>query len=174
MRLRQALIAGEVSLTIVLLAASGLLIRSLIRLETLPPGFNPNGLMIGKASLDDARYHDPAVFRRLLNESTAAMRQIPGVQNASVGLSLPYEPTLNDGVKFSDGKEAGQESVTDVVYATPGYFDTLQMPLLAGRVFTDAEAKQLDAAGPPARAASQPGATVIYGSPSGGCRASPR
>jgi len=138
-RLRQALIAGEVSLTIVLLAASGLLIRSLIRLETLPPGFNPNGLMIVKASLDDARYHDPAVFRQLLNESTATMRQIPGVLNASVGLSLPYEPTLNDGVKFSDGKEAGKESVTDMVYATPGYFDTLQMPLLAGRVFTDAD-----------------------------------
>lgn len=139
MRLRQALIAAEVSLTIVLLAASGLLIRSLIRLETLPPGFNPNGLMIVKASLDDARYHDPAVFRQLLNESTATMRQIPGVLNASVGLSLPYEPTLNDGVKFSDGKEAGKESVTDMVYATPGYFDTLQMPLLAGRVFTDAD-----------------------------------
>jgi hypothetical protein len=67
------------------------------------------------------------------------MRQIPGVLNASVGLSLPYEPTLNDGVKFSDGKEAGKESVTDMVYATPGYFDTLQMPLLAGRVFTDAD-----------------------------------
>ncbi|SPF41760.1 Permease [Candidatus Sulfotelmatobacter kueseliae] len=139
MRLRQALIAGEVSLTVVLLAASGLLIRSLIHLETLPPGFNPNGLMIAKASLDDARYHDPAAFRQLLNESTAAMRQIPGVQNAAVGLSLPYETALNDGVTLSDGKEAGQEGGTDVVYVTPGYFDTLQMPLLAGRVFTDAD-----------------------------------
>jgi len=139
MRLRQALIAGEVSLTVVLLAASGLLIRSLIHLETLPPGFNPNGLMIAKASLDDARYHDPAAFRQLLNESTAAMRQIPGVENAAVGLSLPYETALNDGVTLSDGKEAGQEGGTDVVYVTPGYFDTLQMPLLAGRVFTDAD-----------------------------------
>jgi putative ABC transport system permease protein len=139
MRLRQALIAGEVSLTVVLLAGSGLLIRSLIHLETLPPGFNPNGLMIAKASLDDARYHDPAAFRQLLNESTAAMRQIPGVQNAAVGLSLPYESTLNDEVTLSDGKEAGQEGGTDVVYVTPGYFNTLQMPLLAGRVFTDVD-----------------------------------
>jgi predicted permease len=139
MRLRQALIAGEVSLTVVLLAASGLLIRSLVHLETLPPGFNPNGLMIAKASLDDARYHDPAAFRQLLNESTAAMRQIPGVQNAAVGLSIPYETALNDGVTLSDGKEAGQEGGTDVVYVTPGYFDTLQMPLLAGRVFTDVD-----------------------------------
>ena len=139
MRLRQALIAGEVALTVVLLAASGLLIRSLIHLETLPPGFNPNGLMVAKVSLNDVRYHNPAAFRALLNESTAAMRQIPGVQNAAVGLSLPYESTLNDGVTLSDGKETGQEGGTDVVYVTPGYFDTLQMPLLAGRVFTDAD-----------------------------------
>jgi hypothetical protein len=88
---RQALIGGEVALTVVLLAASGLLIRTLIHLESLPPGFNPNGVLAAKASLDDVRFHDPATFRKLLNESTAAMRQIPGVQNAAVGLSLPFE-----------------------------------------------------------------------------------
>jgi predicted permease len=137
--LRQGLIAGEVALTVVLLAASGLLIRTLVHLETLPPGFNPNGVMIAKASLDDVRFHDPTAFRKLLNEGTAAMRQIPGVQNAAVGLSLPYERTLNDGVTLSDGKEAGQQDETDVVYVTPGYFGTLQMPVLAGRVFTDAD-----------------------------------
>jgi predicted permease len=138
-RLRQALIAGEVALTVVLLAPSGLLIRSLVHLETLPPGFNPDGVMVAKASLDDTRYHNPAAFRKLLGESTAAMRQIPGVQSAAVGLSLPYERALNDGVTLSDGKEAGQQDGTDVVYVTPGYFDTLQMPVLAGRVFTDAD-----------------------------------
>jgi predicted permease len=137
--LRQALIAGEVALTVVLLAASGLLIRSLMHLETLPPGFNPNGVMIAKASLDDVRFHDPAAFRKLLDDSTAAMRQIPGVRNAAVGLSLPYERALNTPVTLSDGKEAGQEDGTDVAYVTPGYFDTLQMPVLAGRVFTDAD-----------------------------------
>ncbi len=137
--LRQGLIAGEVALTVVLLAASGLLIRTLVHLETLPPGFNPNGVMIAKASLDDVRFHDPTAFRKLLDEGIAAMRQIPGVQNAAVGLSLPYERTLNDRVTLSDGKEAGQQDGTDVVYATPGYFGTLQMPLLAGRVFTDAD-----------------------------------
>jgi len=62
------------------------------------------------------------------------MRKIPGVQNAAVGLSLPYERTLNSGVTLNDGKEAGQQDGTDVVYVTPGYFGTLQMPLLAGRV----------------------------------------
>ncbi|HLQ50571.1 MAG TPA: FtsX-like permease family protein [Terriglobales bacterium] len=139
LRLRQGLIVGEVALTVVLLAASGLLIRTLIHLETLPPGFNPEGVMVAKASLDDVRYHDPAAFRKLLKESTAAMRQIPGVQNAAVGLSLPYERALNDGVTLSDGKEAGHQDGTDVVYVTPGYFDTLQMPVLAGRVFADTD-----------------------------------
>ena len=138
-RLRQALIAGEVALAVVLLAASGLLIRSLIHLQTLPPGFNPDGVMVAKASLDDARFHDPAAFRKLLVDGTAAIRRIPGVQNAAVGLSLPYERALNDGVTLSDGKEAGQQDGTDVVYVTPGYFDTLQMPVLAGRAFTDAD-----------------------------------
>jgi predicted permease len=139
LRLRQGLIAGEVALAVVLLAASGLLIRTLIHLETLAPGFNPDGVMTAKASLDDVRFHDPAAFRKLLDQSTAAMGQIPGVLNAAVGLTLPYERALNDGVTLSDGKEAGREDGTDVVYVTPGYFDTLKMPVLAGRVFTDAD-----------------------------------
>jgi len=138
-RLRQALIAGEVALTVVLLAASGLLIRSLLHLEMLAPGFIPNGVVVAKASLDDARYHDPAAFRKLLDDSTAALRQIPGVGNAAVGLSLPWERALNDEVTLSDGKEAGRQDGTDVTYVTPGYFDTLRMPLLAGRTFTDAD-----------------------------------
>jgi len=138
-RVRQSLIAGEVALTVLLLAGSGLLIRSLIHLETLPPGFNPNGVMVAKASLDDIRYHDAATFRKLLDQSTAAMQQIPGVQNAAVGLNLPYEFTGNDWVTLSDGKEAGHQGGADWVYVTPGYFDTLQMPVLAGRTFADSD-----------------------------------
>jgi predicted permease len=139
LRLRQGLIAAEVALTVVMLAASGLLVRTLIHLETLPPGFNPKGVMTAKASLDDTRYHDAGAFRKLLNESTVAMRQIPGVQDAAVGLSLPFERALNDGVTISDGKEAGLQDGTDFVYVTPGYFNTLQMAVIAGRTFTDAD-----------------------------------
>jgi predicted permease len=138
-RLRQGLIAGEVALTVVLLAAAGLLIRTLIHLETMPPGFNPSGVITAKASLDDVRYYEPATFRKLLNASLATMRQIPGVQDASVGLTLPYERALLSGVMLSDGKEAGQEITTNQVYVTPGYFDTLQIPVLAGRAFTDSD-----------------------------------
>lgn len=91
LRLRQAIIAGEMALTVILLAASGLLIRTLIHLQTLPPGFNATGVMTAKASLDDARYYDPAAFRKLLESTTSAMKQIPGIANAAVGLTLPYE-----------------------------------------------------------------------------------
>ncbi|MDR3741727.1 MAG: ABC transporter permease [Terracidiphilus sp.] len=137
--LRQALIAGEVALTVVLLAGAGLLIRTLVHLETLPPGFNPEGVLSAKASLDDARFRDPAAFAKLLSESVAAMERIPGVQRAAVGLNLPYERPLNDEVSVRDGTEAGYNAASDAIYATPGYFDALGIPLLAGRKFTAAD-----------------------------------
>jgi macrolide transport system ATP-binding/permease protein len=141
-RLRQTLIAGEVALTVVLLLGAGLLIRTLIHLETMPPGFNPHGVMTAKASVDDARYHDPAAFDKLLRESVAAMRQIPGVENAAVGLTLPYERALLSSVTLSDGKEAGQQVMSNWVFVTPGYFATLEIPLLLGRTFNDSDNAQ--------------------------------
>jgi predicted permease len=139
LRLRQALIASEVALTVLLLAGSGLLIRTLVHLETLPPGFNANGVITAKASLDDTRYHDPVAFRKLLTESTAAMRRIPGVESAAVGLSLPYEQFLNGQVTIHDGPYANQQVGSDFSYITPDYFQALRMPVLAGRSFTDSD-----------------------------------
>ena len=111
-RARQVLIACEVALTVVLLAGSGLLIRSLIHLQTLPPGFDAHGVLTAQASLDQADYHDPARFATLMRESVAAMQRIPGVTQAAVGLSLPYERGLNDGIAVKDGKQAGQHFMT--------------------------------------------------------------
>jgi predicted permease len=139
LRLRQALIVSEVALTVVLLAGSGLLIRTLIHLQTLSSGFNSIGVMAAKASLDDARYHDPAAFQKLLNESTFSMRQIPGVKDAAVGLSLPYERSLINGTLIITGKEAGEHVQTEEVYITPDYFRTLQISVLIGRSFTEAD-----------------------------------
>jgi predicted permease len=140
LRLRQALIASEVALTVVLLVSAGLLVRTLIHLQTLPPGFNPAGVMTARASLDDVRYHDDNAFRNLLDESTAAMRRIPGVQTAAVGLSLPYERAVNEGgITVGDGKEKGEQIVSGMVYVTPDYFAALQIPLVAGRYFTDSD-----------------------------------
>ena len=56
-RTRYALIIGEVALTVVLLTVAGLLIRTLVYLRTLPPGFNPENVVVARASLDDARYN---------------------------------------------------------------------------------------------------------------------
>lgn len=139
LRLRQAMIAGEIALTVVLLAASGLLIRTLIHLETLPPGFDASGVMTAKASLDDARYHDSASFTKLLDSSVFAMKQIPGVSNAAVGLTLPYERPLNDSVTLHEDGNTGQHVGADEMYVTPGYFDTLRIPLLQGRDFSDSD-----------------------------------
>src|SRR3984885_3066523 len=138
-RARQLLIVVEVALTVVLLAGSGLLIRPLIPLQTLPPGFDPNGVLTAQASLDQADYHDPTRFTTLMQQSVAAMQRIPGVMQAAVGLSLPYERGLNDGVMVKDGKQAGQRSMTSEIYITPTYFDALSIPLRDGRAFTDGD-----------------------------------
>jgi ABC-type antimicrobial peptide transport system permease subunit len=66
----------------------------------------------------------------------AVIGQIPGVESAAAGLTVPYERTLNGGVTISDGPQAGHQVGTDEIYVTPGYFATLQMPILAGRDFT--------------------------------------
>ncbi len=134
-RLRQALIAGEIALTVVLLAGAGLLIRTMVYLETRPPGFDATNVITAKVSLDDVRYHDANAFHNLLDRSLAAMRQIPGVENAAVGLSVPYERGLNDGVKLLDGNRRNDDPDygASLAYVTPGYFATLRIPILLGR-----------------------------------------
>jgi predicted permease len=138
-RTRQWLIGAEVALTVILLTAAGLLIRTLIHLESVPPGFDPTHVMTAKASLDDARYRKAAAFQSLMQNSVAAMRQIPGVQSASVGLSVPYERGLNWPITIKDGKRAGEQNGSSLAYVTPDYFATLRIPILAGRVFTDGD-----------------------------------
>jgi hypothetical protein len=95
--------------------------------------------MTAKASLDDARYRDPIAFQQLMSASVAAMQRIPGVQAAGVGLSLPFERALNGGVLLHDGPRAGKMIGSDSLYATPGFFEALQIKLVAGRTFTTAD-----------------------------------
>src|SRR5579859_2233798 len=112
-RLRQTLIAGEMALTVVLLTAAGLLVRTLIHLETLPPGFNPTNLTIVKASLDDARYRSVESIHQLFVTSLAGIRAIPGVKSAAVGLAVPYERSLNEDVLIAEGPKAGKDDAVD-------------------------------------------------------------
>ncbi len=135
-RMRQIFIAAQVTLTVVLLAGAGLLVRTLVYLQTLPSGCDPTNVMTARLSLDDVRYRDAAAFRRLLDQSLAKMQRIPGVESAAVGLSLPYEQSLNDSITVADGNQKGQGYITSFVYVTPDYFRALRMPILAGRGFT--------------------------------------
>src|SRR4029077_20625631 len=86
---------------------------------------------------DDARYRKAAPFHNLLDQSLAAIRQIPGVEAAAVGLSVPYERGLNDGVRILDGKFAGNEWGSSLAYVTPEYFSALRIPILAGRAISE-------------------------------------
>jgi predicted permease len=136
-RIRQSLIAGEVMLTVVLLACAGLLVRTLAHLQTLPPGFDATNVMSAQVSLDDARYHSAESFQRLLQQSVAAMKEIPGVESAAVGLNLPFERGLNDGFHLADGSEDKAGHMASSAYVTHEYFHVLRIPLLAGRAFSE-------------------------------------
>jgi hypothetical protein len=65
-----------------------------------------------------------------MTDSVTAMQRIPGVEAAGVGLTLPFERTLNGGVFLHDGPQSGKMVGTDTVYVTPGFMEALQMKLI--------------------------------------------
>jgi predicted lysophospholipase L1 biosynthesis ABC-type transport system permease subunit len=93
--------------------------------------------MSAQVSLDDARYHSAESFQRLLQQSVASMKEIPGVESAAVGLNLPFERGLNDGFHLADGSEDKAGHMASSAYVTPEYFHVLRIPLLFGRAFSD-------------------------------------
>ncbi|HWG86802.1 MAG TPA: FtsX-like permease family protein, partial [Candidatus Acidoferrales bacterium] len=141
-RARLILTTSEVCLTLVLLAGAGVLVRTLVYLQTLPPGFDASNVTIAKVSLDDARFREAADFRALLQKSLDAMRRIPGVENAAVGLGVPYERGLNDGFKIADGPTAGTSMASSSSYVTPDYFRAFRIPVITGRAFTDEDTSE--------------------------------
>jgi predicted permease len=145
-RLRQWLIGAEVALTVLLLAAAGLMVRTIAHLESLPAGFDAHNVMTATASLDDARYNTPAAFQRLLSESTASMERIPGVDSAAVALSLPYQRGLNNGLKILDGPRAGYEWGASKTWMTPGFLQTLRIPILSGRAIRSSDTASSESA----------------------------
>ncbi len=137
-RMRQVLVIGEIALGMVLLASAGLLIRTLAYLDGLDPGFDPHHVLVAQLSLEDARYKTSASINSLYQKSLERIRALPGVESAAVGLSLPYQTPLNDGIRILDGPNKNAEySATDMILVTPGYFETLRMPVRAGRTFSD-------------------------------------
>jgi len=106
-----------------------------VYLETLPPGFDPKNVIVARLSLEDVRYQEAAAFHQLLERSVSALKQIPGVEGAAVGLSVPYERGLDWPVRILDGEHGGEDSESSAAYVTPGYFNTLRIPILLGRAF---------------------------------------
>jgi len=137
---RRALVVAELALGVVLLVGAGLLIRSFDGLMSLRAGFDPAGVMTATLSLQDARYQTPEKVNQFFDASLARMRQIAGVENAAAALTLPYERALNLGARWV-GAKPGAEAIPimNQTYVTPGYFDTLRIPVIRGRVFTEAD-----------------------------------
>ena len=130
--LRRGLVLAEVSLSLVLLIGAGLLVRTLLYLQHLDPGFDGTGVVTVSASLQDARYGDSDSVNRLFRESLDTIRRTPGVESAGVGLHVPYQRWLNDGVRVQ-----GEVVGTSINYVTPGYFEALRIPVKSGRVFDE-------------------------------------
>ena len=133
-----ALVAAEVALSLVLLVSAGLMLRTLSYLDRLSPGFDTRNVISAEVSLQDARYKTSAAVNRLYTASLERIRHIPGVQSAAVALTLPYERPLNDGFRILDGDDRSMHG-SEAVYVTPGYFQTMRIPVLRGREFLDSD-----------------------------------
>lgn len=134
------LVVTEVALGVVLLIGAGLLIRTFAHLMGLQPGFDSHNVITASLSLQDARYAAAEKVNALYDQSLARVREIPGVEAAAVGLSLPYQRALNDGFTRLDGSDF--QSITNLTYITPDYFKALRMTLRRGRGFTPADRAQ--------------------------------
>ena len=135
-RLRQALVIAQVSLAAVLLAASGLLLRSLWALESVGPGFNPASALAMRIDLPEARYGavplQTAFWDRLLGE----LRALPGVESAGFVSELPLAGSelTHDVVVAHAPPPPRAEPSAGARVASPGYFEAMQIPLLRGRL----------------------------------------
>jgi len=135
-RVRNALIAAEVALTLVLLFGAGLLGRSMLRAVHAPLGFDPRDVVTADLSLPAARYDGAAAHARFYAQAIEHLRAIPGVTAAGVTGALPLSPTAATTMIPQDGR-ADQQAAADVIAMTPGALDALRIPVLKGRLITD-------------------------------------
>jgi predicted permease len=123
-----------VALGVVLLVGAGLLTRTFVHLQSQLPGFDPRQIKVASASLEDARYAEHERVAQLFDRSLERIRAVPGVESAAVSLGLPYERILNMGARLiGSAGEAGDFRFTTATYVTPGYFETLRLPVVRGR-----------------------------------------
>ncbi len=141
--LRSALVVAEIALSLVVLVGAGLVIRSVQRIEQVDPGFNAPGVLTFQVFLSPGKYiKDPdraAIAARLLDR----LRALPGVARTGLVNSLPLGQVrvLIDAL-IENHPLAPNESAPQVDWrsASPGYFEAMGIPLVAGRVFADSDA----------------------------------
>jgi putative ABC transport system permease protein len=141
-RLRNLFVIAEIAMTLVLLIGSGLLIKSFARLQSVNPGFNPKNLLTVRVALPFAKYREEGKSERFFRDALARIQQIPGVRAASVVNFLPFAGS-NAVTSFSVvGRPApppGEEPVVESRVCDADYFQTMGIPLLKGRTFSERE-----------------------------------
>ncbi len=137
-RLRRSLVVVQVAFAFVLLVGAGLLFASLRKVLAVQPGFEPEGVLTATLSLPPSRYADAAALDSFVQRSLQQIRSIPGVRSAGATDSIPFGDSFNNSVILAEGYEmAPGESIVSPSQGsvTEGYFETMGIPLIAGRFF---------------------------------------
>ena len=141
-RANRMLVTAEIALAILLTAAAGLMLRSLWRLEQVDPGFTPEKLLTLRLSPPVERYGDAARLTAYYADVRERVEALPGVISASAITLLPLTNSVY-GVGYSTKDHpvtpGMRPSMTSLRGVVPGYFQTMGIPLVSGRDFTEAD-----------------------------------
>ncbi len=143
--LRDALVAAEVGLTLVLLVGAGLMITSFARLVAVDPGFRASDVLVVPVDLPASRYGEAYQRRGFFDRVIASIEGLPGVQAAGAVSHLPLggaENWMPFRIAGRPEPGPGQELYAPFRVATPHYFTALGIPLRRGRLFNDGDARQ--------------------------------
>ncbi len=138
-RLRNVLIVAEVALSLALLATAGLMMKSLDRLERVPPGFNPDRVLTMFVALPDAKYTSDQQAANFYEQLLDRVQNLPGVQNAATVNRIPLgkaNTTSTIRIEGSPEPKPGEEPEADFRCVSNSYFRTMQIPIVRGREFT--------------------------------------
>ncbi|HYM22252.1 MAG TPA: ABC transporter permease [Vicinamibacterales bacterium] len=139
-RIRQALVAAEVALAVVLVAGAALFGRTLATLTAVDLGFQPDSLVTVQSALPQTRYGDVRRVDQFHRELFDRLRALPGVRAAGAIQLLPLSGNTSVRPYVVDGAPATPQSpVAHYRIVTPGYLEAMRIPLRAGRTFTDAD-----------------------------------
>jgi predicted permease len=139
-RTRSVLIAAEMALAFVLLAGAGILVRTLWSMQQVDRGFNPDRVAVMTLSLPAALFAGPNDVRGFYSRLLERVRALPGVESAATATGILQPLVTNSGVYSIEGKPdppPGQQVEYPVEIVSPGFFETLEISLAAGRTFTE-------------------------------------